>query len=85
MRGERDAADEMGLAEPPDRRGCHQPEQGGGEIGEHRGARDREHAGVGDPKGRRNASVADLTFLSALQRVTHRNVKSKATLEPISC
>jgi hypothetical protein len=26
-------------------------------------------------------SVADLTFLSALRRVLHRNVKSKATLE----
>ena len=26
-------------------------------------------------------SVADLTFLSALPRVIHRNVKSKATLE----
>ena len=29
------------------------------------------------------ASVADLTFLSALPRVIHRNVKSKATLEII--
>jgi len=26
------------------------------------------------------SSVADLTFLSALRRVFHRNVKSKATL-----
>ena len=35
--------------------------------------------------GRIPSSVADLTFLSALPRVIHRNVKSKATLESYSC
>ena len=32
-----------------------------------------------------HASVADLTFLSALPRVIHRNVKFKATLESYGC
>src|SRR5262249_47639258 len=30
-------------------------------------------------------SVADLTFLPASPRVLRRNVKSKATLEPLNC
>jgi hypothetical protein len=50
QRRHRDAAKEIGLAEPPDRGRRHEAQQRGREIGEHRRARDRKDAGVGDAR-----------------------------------
>ena len=50
QRGHRDAAEEVRLAEPPDRRGADDAEQRRRQVGEHRRPGDGEDAGVGDDR-----------------------------------
>ena len=55
-----DAAEQMRLAEPPDRGGADDAEQRRGQVGEHRRAGDGEDAGVADGAGRKRGIVFDL-------------------------